>query len=123
MNLRITDDAMTSDATPHQARLVETGWELSWLPGRVLDRNQAVTGMVLAETVADGSAVEASRVPLITALASELGLTGTQVVAQASSPEYLPVAEDGADLGPVQDEDRAAHKDVTEADNVCEDGS
>jgi hypothetical protein len=89
----------------------------------VLDRNQAVTGMLLAETVADNSEVEASRVPLISALASELGLTGPQAVAQASSLEYLPVVEDGSDLRLAQDEDHADHRDAVEADDVCEDGS
>jgi hypothetical protein len=123
MNLWITEDAMTSDGTRHQARLVETGWELSWLPGRVLDRNQAVTGMVLAETVAGASEVEASRLPLISSLASELGLTGQQAVAQASSWEGPAADADGLDLRPGQEADHIASYDTAEADDVCEDGS
>jgi hypothetical protein len=109
MNLWITNDVMTSEDTRHQARLVESGWELSWLPGRVLDRNQAVTGMVLAEAVGDDSDVGSSRWPLISALASELGLSAHDVVAQ--------VAEHDVDL-------LAQDKGLDDAaEDVCEDGS
>jgi hypothetical protein len=45
---------MTSDTTPHSARAEGEGWAVTWLPGRVLTRNQATTAMVLAETVAGG---------------------------------------------------------------------
>lgn len=110
MNLWITNDVLTSEDTRHQARLVEAGWELSWLPGRVLDRNQAVTGMVLAEAVGDTPDVGSSRWPLISALASELGLSAHDVVAQ--------VAEHDVDLLLAQDESLDSA-----AEDVCEDGS
>ena len=54
MNIGITDEAMTSDTTPHSTRPAGNGWTVTWLPGRVLTRNQAITAMVLAETVAGG---------------------------------------------------------------------
>lgn len=54
MSIRITDEAMTSDTPPHSARAEGDGWAVTWLPGRVLTRNQATTAMLLAETVASG---------------------------------------------------------------------
>lgn len=51
MGLHIADDRMSSDATPHTARKAGSTWEVSWLPGRVLDRNQAVSAMMIAVTV------------------------------------------------------------------------
>jgi len=43
---------MRSIERGHSAARIESGgWLLSWLPGRVLDRNQAITGMILAELV------------------------------------------------------------------------
>ena len=52
MTLTINDATMTSDQTAHTARQApgrEHLWEVSWLPGRVLDRNSAITAMVLAD--------------------------------------------------------------------------
>ena len=52
MTLTITDTTMTSDQTDHVARQAadsEHLWEVSWLPGRTLDRNSAITAMVLAD--------------------------------------------------------------------------
>jgi hypothetical protein len=82
MNLWITDDVMTSDVTAHTARPVAGGWELSWLPGLVLERNQAVSGMVLAETAAEGAG---SPGPLLRVLAAELGLSGEEALQHLTS--------------------------------------
>ena len=52
MTLTINDTTMTSDQTAHTARQAPGSqhlWEVSWLPGRVLDRNSAITAMVLAD--------------------------------------------------------------------------
>ena len=52
MTLTINDTTMTSDQTAHTARQApgrQHLWEVSWLPGRVLDRNSAITAMVLAD--------------------------------------------------------------------------
>ena len=52
MSIGISGDHMTCNATGHTAQRGETGWQVSWLPGRSLTRNQAVTAMVLAEVAA-----------------------------------------------------------------------
>jgi hypothetical protein len=49
MSIGITDDQMNCNATGHTARRTDTGWQVSWLPGRTLDRNQAITAMTLGE--------------------------------------------------------------------------
>ena len=52
MTLTINDTTMTSDQTAHTARQApgrQHRWEVSWLPGRTLDRNSAITAMVLAD--------------------------------------------------------------------------
>ena len=51
MTLTIHDTAMTSDQTAHTARHAPSrnGWEVSWLPGQTLDRNTAITAMILAD--------------------------------------------------------------------------
>ncbi|WP_129668560.1 hypothetical protein [Phytoactinopolyspora endophytica] len=82
MSIRITDESMTSDITRHEAlRVYGDVWGVSWLPGRQLDRNQAITAMTLAETVtvavnADGPVCTDTIRTLIDTWASELGLTG-----------------------------------------------
>ncbi len=86
MNIRITDEAMTSDTTPHSARAEGDGWAVTWLPGRVLTRNQATTAMVLAETAADGTGDHTDKRWLfIEGWANELGITGTDAVSMISS--------------------------------------
>jgi len=58
---------------------------VSWLPGQVLDRNTAITAMILADTAADERVHEGHRIwPHIQGWAAELGLTGPQAVAAAS---------------------------------------
>ena len=57
MTLTITGTTMTSDQTARTARLApgrQHGWEVSWLPGRVLDRNSAITAMILAGIAGEG---------------------------------------------------------------------
>ena len=83
MNIRITDEAMTSDTTPHRARTDGDGWAVTWLPGQVLTRNQATTAMVLAETVAGGIGDHTDKRWLfIERWADELGITGADAVAK-----------------------------------------
>jgi hypothetical protein len=55
MTLTINDTTITSDHTPHTARKApdRNGWEISWLPCRALDRNAAVTAMILADIAAE----------------------------------------------------------------------
>ncbi len=89
MTLTINDTAMTSDQTAHTARQTPSGygWEVSWLPGRTLDRNAAITAMVLADAVGKGDLDSGHRLwPHIEGWAAELGLTGHDAVARASQP-------------------------------------
>ena len=93
MTLTINDTTMTSDQTTHTARLTSGRqhlWEVSWLPGRALDRNSAITAMVLADLVGEGDLDERHRLwPFIQSWAAELGLTGSDAINQASPPGTL----------------------------------
>ena len=89
MSITITDTDMTSDQSPHAARLTGGGWEATWLPGRALTRNQAITAMTLAEAAAPGAG---DRVRLfIDGWAAELGLAGADALAR--------ITEGGATAG------------------------
>ena len=63
MTLTINDTTMTSDQTAHTARHApeRNGWEVSWLPGQTLDRNTAITAMILADTAAEHDLHEGHR--------------------------------------------------------------
>jgi hypothetical protein len=88
MALTILDDIISSDRTAHTARAVPgRDWEVSWLPGRPLTRNGAITAMVLADVTAEGD-VHAGH-PLwihIESWAGELGLDAPEVLTQTASP-------------------------------------
>lgn len=98
MSIRISDTVMSSDVTRRTAAVLPgvtveggpTAWSVTWLPGRALTRNQAVTAMTLAEAVvthADDLMDRKSRWWLhIDQWAAELGLTGPRAVAEASLP-------------------------------------
>ena len=86
--MRITDTRMSSPATPHTARAVGEGWEVSWLPGRALTRNQATTAMVIANIVGSkGTGLADDPIwPHLDGWAAELGLSGADAVARVSEP-------------------------------------
>jgi len=90
MTLTINETTMTSDQTAHTARQApgrQHRWEVSWLPGRVIDRNTAITAMIRADTAAEQDLHEGHRLwPFIQGWAAELGLTGPDAVARASQP-------------------------------------
>ena len=90
MTLTIYDTAMTSDQTGHTARQApgrQHEWEVSWLPGQIMDRNTAITAMILADTADEADLHEGHRLwPHIEGWAAELGLTGSDAVARASQP-------------------------------------
>ena len=90
MTLTINDTTMTSDQTAHTARQAPGSdhlWEVSWLPGRALDRNSAITAMVLADEVGVHDLNERHRLwPHIEGWAAELGLTGSDAVNRVSQP-------------------------------------
>lgn len=80
MSLAIDEDRMSSKDTPHTATRHGDKWVVSWLPGRELTRNEAITSMTLAWQVAKDACVHGSNWPLISAWAGELGLSGQEAV-------------------------------------------
>ena len=93
MTLTINDNTMTSDQTAHTARHApeRTGWEVSWLPGQTLDRNTAITAMILADITAKQDVHEGQRLwPHIQSWAEELGLNPSDAIAQISQPPSDP---------------------------------
>ncbi len=97
MSTEITDGEMRSDVTRQTATAwpvpgEPTLWSVTWLPGRTLTRDQAITAMTIAEAIvahADDLADSGSKWWLfVDGWAAELGLTGPCAVAGASlSPE------------------------------------
>jgi hypothetical protein len=90
MTLTITGTAITSDRNPHTARQAPGRphqWEASWLPGQALDRDSAITAMVLADIAGQGDLREGHRLwPHVQGWAAELGLTGPDAITRASEP-------------------------------------
>jgi hypothetical protein len=89
VTLTINDTTMTSDQTAHTARHApdRNGWEVSWLPGQILDRNSANTAMTLADTTAEPDLHEGHRLwPFVQGWAAELGLTAPDAIAKTSRP-------------------------------------
>ena len=95
MTTRITETEMTSSATRHTATArpvpgEPTLWSVTWLPGRALTRDQAITAMTIAETVSatanpPGSAEGRWR-PHLESWAAELGLSADAAAEMASAP-------------------------------------
>ena len=94
MTLTVNDTTMTSDQTGHTARLApgcQHIWQVSWLPGEVLNGNSATTAMLLADIAGQGDLPEGHRLwPHIEGWAAELGLTGPDAIARASRPPRDP---------------------------------
>ena len=90
MILTITDHAITSDHTPHTARPApghQHAWQVSWLPGRLMDGNTATTAMMLADKAAAPGLHAGHRLwPHIQGWAAELGLTAPDAITLASEP-------------------------------------
>ena len=109
MTLTINDTTMTSDQTAHTARQApgsEHLWEVSWLPGRVLDRNSAITAMVLADHAGEHDLNERHRLwPHIESWAAELGLTGSDAVNRSPSPVRPVSSTTGNVSGPTPRQD------------------
>ena len=95
MAIKITDTELSSDLHPHTAELRHSqdgdAWRVSWLPGRTVGRNEAITAMVLAEDV---SAVKDlgpghRHWPFIEGWSAELGLAPEQAVARITKPREI----------------------------------
>jgi hypothetical protein len=98
MTLIINDTSMTSDHSAHTARQSSdrNEWEVSWLPGQVLDRNSAITAMILADVAAERDLHDRHRLwPQIQSWASELGLTAPDAVSLASQEPGSGLTETG----------------------------
>jgi len=89
VTLRINDTSMTSDQTGHTVRQLpdRTGWQVSWLPSQTLDRNTAITAMVVADLTAGQHLREGHRLwPHIQGWAEELGMTASEAITYLSPP-------------------------------------
>lgn len=93
MAISITDTEMTSDLTTHIAKPWpfngDPAWSITWLPGRVLTRNQVITAMMIAETVAahaDHIDQHGDWELFVDGWAAELGITGPIAIAEAIKP-------------------------------------
>lgn len=84
--ITINERRMVSDQTEQWAEPVvadqEYGqWSVSWLPGRPVTRNQAITAMVLAEHVSNGArSSDHPQWPFVLTWAAELDLDPHQAV-------------------------------------------
>ncbi|ASF12593.2 MULTISPECIES: hypothetical protein [Nocardia] len=77
----VSASMMTSDETTHMARCVGGDrWVVSWLPGRTLTGQQAVTAMTIASTVASSRIPTTTEWAILDDLALELGLTAREAV-------------------------------------------
>jgi hypothetical protein len=101
MAVTILDDSMSSDRTTHRARLMLEEahlWEVSWLPGHRLDRNRAITAMVLADLAGPGDLRTGDHDWIFAeGWAGELGLRVDEAVERISQPSVWPAAESQAD--------------------------
>ncbi len=95
MSTEITETEMSSDATPHTATARPVPgepalWSVTWLPGRALTRDQAITAMTTAETVSahtdPPNGTEGRQRPHLESWADELGLSADEATEMASAP-------------------------------------
>jgi len=90
MGLTIDDTIMTSDQSPHTAQQLPGSpheWKVSWLPGRTVDRDTAITAVMPADIAATGDIHPEHRLwPAVQSWSAELGLTGADAVNQESQP-------------------------------------
>lgn len=88
MALNILDGSITSDQTGHTARRVandEHAWAVPWLAGRSVNRNSAITAMLLAGLTGPGGMRTGHKLwGHVEGRAAELGLTAQDVLAQAA---------------------------------------
>ncbi|MBB5911594.1 hypothetical protein BJY24_000461 [Nocardia transvalensis] len=84
----VSASMMTSDMTRHIARCVGGDrWVVSWLPGRTLSGQQAVTAMTIASTVTHRDTTEAEWA-MLDNMALELGLTAREAVYMVASEDH-----------------------------------
>lgn len=117
MATTINDQTMTSGETPHfaikmQSEQPDKCWYVSWLPNQPLDRNQAITAMLIAETAAEivgsGQLDKHPMWPHFNNWSAELSLTGTEAFTRAVTPPAETAARQIATLAAL-DENEADH--------------
>jgi hypothetical protein len=116
MTLTITEHLMTGDHTAHTARPApghQHAWHVSWLPGRLLDRNTAITAMIFADTAAPGVHPGHRLWPHLQGWAAELGLTAPDAITRAAEP---PEKEQASTPGPADPGLRPDGRPVMERD-------
>jgi hypothetical protein len=90
MALNIQPDGITSDRTIHTALPATDArhlWEVSWLPGRRVSRDNAITAMVLADLASPGEMDAGHWLwPHVEGWASELGLTAPKALTHIANP-------------------------------------
>ena len=90
MALNIQPDGITSDRTLHTAHPAADArylWEVSWLPGRRVSRDNAITAMVLADLVNPANMnPEHWLWPHVESWATELALTTPEALAKMADP-------------------------------------
>lgn len=89
MTLIFQDDSVSSDRTGHTARLApgRGRWHVSWLPGRLMDRDSAISAMVIADVAGTGEVDAGHRLwSHIEGWAAELDLTARDALACVSRP-------------------------------------
>jgi hypothetical protein len=90
MTLTIQHDIISSDHTRHTARLVPghaQAWQVFWLPSRLMDRNDAITAMTLAEVAATDEVNPGHRLWLhIEGWSAELSLKAPDALTWISQP-------------------------------------
>jgi hypothetical protein len=90
MALNIQPDGITSDHTVHSALPATDArhlWEVSWLPGRRVSRNNAITAMVIADLASPGHIDTGHWLWLhIERWAAELALTGPEALTKIANP-------------------------------------
>ena len=102
MTLTIADHTISSDHSAHTARAVPGTrhlWEVSWLPGRHLDRNSAITAMILADITGHqdpGGGRQLWAQAHLEGWAAELGLTAPDALTRAGRPPGRADAEETA---------------------------
>ena len=85
----VSASTMTSDETTHMARCVGGDrWVVSWLPGRTLSGQQAVTAMTIATTVATHDVPTGAAWEMLDDLALELGLTAREAVFMVAAENH-----------------------------------
>ena len=105
MALTILNGSITSDQTGHTARRAandEHDREVPWQPGRSVNRNSAITAMLLAGLTGPGDTHTGHKLWIhVEGRAAELGLTAQDVLAQAAGePGRTPAGERALPAGP-----------------------